>query len=163
MRFPRFLSTRVFGPRVLALGLAATAGIAIAALAPAPQAEARTNVSLGFGFNFPVYDSWDYGPGYSPYYYRHRYYRPYGYSYGPPPIYYAPPPVVYAPPPPVVYAPPPVTYVQPPVAYNTPQYSAPYRAENGQYCREYRSKATIEGKVQDLYGTACQQPDGTWR
>jgi surface antigen len=31
------------------------------------------------------------------------------------------------------------------------------------YCREYRSTANIAGKVQQIYGTACRQPDGTWK
>jgi surface antigen len=32
-----------------------------------------------------------------------------------------------------------------------------------QYCREYRSTAVIAGKRQQMYGTACRQPDGTWQ
>lgn len=31
------------------------------------------------------------------------------------------------------------------------------------YCREYRSTAIIAGKKQQVYGTACRQPDGTWQ
>ena len=31
------------------------------------------------------------------------------------------------------------------------------------YCREYRSVANIAGKKQQVYGTACRQPDGTWQ
>lgn len=31
------------------------------------------------------------------------------------------------------------------------------------YCREYRSTANIAGKKQQIYGTACRQPDGTWQ
>lgn len=31
------------------------------------------------------------------------------------------------------------------------------------YCREYRSLAMIAGKKQQMYGTACRQPDGTWQ
>lgn len=31
------------------------------------------------------------------------------------------------------------------------------------YCREYRSTANIAGKNQQIYGTACRQPDGTWK
>jgi len=30
-------------------------------------------------------------------------------------------------------------------------------------CREYTTEATIEGKREILYGTACRQPDGTWQ
>lgn len=31
------------------------------------------------------------------------------------------------------------------------------------YCREYRTTAVIAGKNQQMYGTACRQPDGTWK
>jgi hypothetical protein len=72
----------------------------------------------------------------------------------PPPVVYAPPPVYYVPPPPLVYSPPPV-YA--PAAATAPSSS------NGQYCREYQSSTVIDGKPQALYGTACLQPDGTWR
>ena len=30
-------------------------------------------------------------------------------------------------------------------------------------CREYRTVATIDGRSERLYGTACRQPDGSWR
>jgi surface antigen len=29
-------------------------------------------------------------------------------------------------------------------------------------CREYTLDATIGGEVQQIYGTACRQPDGSW-
>lgn len=32
-----------------------------------------------------------------------------------------------------------------------------------QYCREYRTSANIAGRIQQVYGTACRQPDGTWQ
>ncbi len=35
--------------------------------------------------------------------------------------------------------------------------------DGNQYCREYRSTADIAGKKQQVYGTACRQPDGTWQ
>ncbi len=35
--------------------------------------------------------------------------------------------------------------------------------DGNQYCREYRSVANIAGKQQQVYGTACRQPDGTWQ
>lgn len=79
-----------------------------------------------------------------------------------PPVYrpYYPPPVVYAPPPPpVVYAPAPVVYA--------PQVSAvptrDFRDAEGRYCREYQRTATIDGREQQIYGTACLMPDGAWR
>jgi surface antigen len=31
------------------------------------------------------------------------------------------------------------------------------------YCREYSSTAMIAGKSQQVYGTACRMPDGTWQ
>ena len=33
----------------------------------------------------------------------------------------------------------------------------------GAYCREYQTTVTVGGKKQDAYGTACQQPDGSWK
>lgn len=123
--------------RLAAAGIAAV--LAIGAIAAAPQpAEAR--VVIGFGFGVPVYPP----------------------AYYPPPYYYYPPPaVVYAPPPPVVYAQPPAAYAQPPaqpgVAAN------PASAPNGQTCREYQSTAMVDGVQQPTHGTACLQPDGSWR
>ncbi len=37
------------------------------------------------------------------------------------------------------------------------------RTSSGAYCREYRTTVTIDGRYETAYGTACQQPDGTWR
>lgn len=31
------------------------------------------------------------------------------------------------------------------------------------YCREYRTVANIAGRRQQMYGTACRQPDGSWQ
>lgn len=36
-----------------------------------------------------------------------------------------------------------------------------YRDE-GRYCREYQSSATVGGRRSETYGTACMQPDGSW-
>ena len=33
----------------------------------------------------------------------------------------------------------------------------------GRYCREYLTKADINGKEQKIYGKACRQPDGSWK
>lgn len=33
----------------------------------------------------------------------------------------------------------------------------------GQPCREFRMKADVGGKPQDMYGTACRQSDGSWK
>jgi surface antigen len=35
--------------------------------------------------------------------------------------------------------------------------------EGNDYCREYRTTANIGGKKQNMYGTACRQPDGSWK
>jgi len=113
-------------------------GAAGVALAPAPAA-ARVHVGIGFGF--PLF-----GPPAPAYYY-------------PPPYYYAPPPPAYYAPPPGYYAPPPASYA-PPATYYAPP-AAP-SATSGQ-CREYSSTMTISGRQQQVTGTACLQPDGTWR
>ncbi|MBF0371839.1 MAG: glycine zipper 2TM domain-containing protein [Alphaproteobacteria bacterium] len=33
----------------------------------------------------------------------------------------------------------------------------------GSYCREYRQTVHIGRKTQEAYGTACREPDGSWR
>src|SRR5262245_58798883 len=33
----------------------------------------------------------------------------------------------------------------------------------GAYCREYQQTVTIDGKPERSYGTACRQPDGSWK
>jgi surface antigen len=38
-----------------------------------------------------------------------------------------------------------------------------YEDGKGRICRDYRTTATIEGRQQQLYGTACRQPDGSWQ
>jgi len=38
-----------------------------------------------------------------------------------------------------------------------------YQAANGQYCREYRETIDIDGQRQQAHGTACREPDGSWR
>jgi surface antigen len=38
-----------------------------------------------------------------------------------------------------------------------------YRSEAGRYCREYEQTVTVAGRQQQAYGTACRQPDGTWK
>jgi len=74
-----------------------------------------------------------------------------------PSYYYPPPPVVaYPPPAPIYYAPAPVYALPPGAAY------APPAAPQGE-CREYQSTTTIAGQPESVVGTACRQPDGTWR
>jgi surface antigen len=33
----------------------------------------------------------------------------------------------------------------------------------GQYCREYQTEVVVGGKTEHAYGTACRQPDGSWK
>lgn len=36
-------------------------------------------------------------------------------------------------------------------------------ASSGEYCREYQTEITVGGQNETGYGTACQQPDGSWK
>lgn len=38
-----------------------------------------------------------------------------------------------------------------------------YTNDAGKYCREYSQTIEVGGKVEQAYGTACRQPDGTWK
>lgn len=38
-----------------------------------------------------------------------------------------------------------------------------YQDANGVYCREYQTNASIDGRIQKIYGTSCRQPDGSWK
>ena len=45
-------------------------------------------------------------------------------------------------------------------------YSVPertYQDSQGQYCREYQTTVVIDNRPQSGHGTACREPDGTWR
>jgi len=33
----------------------------------------------------------------------------------------------------------------------------------GNYCREFNTTVNVGGKIQKAYGTACRQPDGSWK
>ena len=78
----------------------------------------------------------------------------------PPPVYAAP---VYAPP---AYDPayrqgayrpyPPAQVYRQPDPYAGTQYSQ-------NYCRQYNGSVNVNGNTYPSYGTACLQPDGTWR
>ena len=35
--------------------------------------------------------------------------------------------------------------------------------EQGRPCREYTTEAWIDGKRETIRGTACREPDGSWR
>jgi hypothetical protein len=92
-------------------------------------------------------------------------YYPYYPSYYPGYYYVAPPPVVYTvPPPPVVYAAPaPVAVVPsgpPPVAAD--QTSPTFTDGLGRTCRHFETTTAAPGQP-PATGTACLQPDGSWR
>lgn len=38
-----------------------------------------------------------------------------------------------------------------------------YQVADGVYCREYQQVVTIDGREQRSFGTACRQPDGSWK
>lgn len=35
--------------------------------------------------------------------------------------------------------------------------------QSGNYCREYQTSVNIGGQTEQAYGTACRQPDGSWK
>jgi surface antigen len=37
------------------------------------------------------------------------------------------------------------------------------RRQSGEYCREFQSEINVGGQREKGYGTACQQPDGSWK
>jgi hypothetical protein len=107
----------------------------------------------------------------------HAYYYRYGRPYWGPPVYYLPPPVYYVPPP-VYYAPPPVVVVPAPTATVAPVTPAPTGSVTpaptasvtpvptgsaDPQCQEYQTTTSVNGQSQPSHGTACRQPDGTWK
>lgn len=59
-----------------------------------------------------------------------------------------------------------------PIQWNNPQTGnygtiTPVRdgtdTRTGAYCREFQQTVTIGGRTESAYGTACRQPDGTWK
>jgi surface antigen len=38
-----------------------------------------------------------------------------------------------------------------------------YETASGTYCREYTQTIRVGGRAEQGYGTACRQPDGSWR
>lgn len=57
------------------------------------------------------------------------------------------------------------THVRPTPVPVLPQgtvYGADFQDGYGRYCREYQSQAMINGRWQQVYGTACRNPDGSW-
>lgn len=57
-----------------------------------------------------------------------------------------------------------------PVVWRNPDAGAQYTMvptrtyeNSGTYCREYTTRVQVGGRTQQGYGTACRQPDGSWR
>ncbi len=50
----------------------------------------------------------------------------------------------------------------PPAGATATDPAAPKSTSQG-YCREFTRKIIVDGAEQLAYGTACRQPDGTWR
>jgi surface antigen len=38
-----------------------------------------------------------------------------------------------------------------------------YQTSSGQYCRQYTQSIDIDGEQHQAYGTACREPDGSWK
>jgi len=36
-------------------------------------------------------------------------------------------------------------------------------AQSGAYCREFQQTINVGGRAEEAYGTACRQPDGSWK
>jgi len=47
--------------------------------------------------------------------------------------------------------------------YGTVTPTRTYEVAGGEYCREFQHAVTVGGRTERAYGTACRQPDGTWR
>lgn len=58
------------------------------------------------------------------------------------------------------YAP---NYVAPPAPQPPPPSTIYVDDSSGSYCREYSQQIRIGDQVQESYGTACMQPDGSWK
>jgi hypothetical protein len=112
----------------------------LCALSAGPAHAGRGHVAVIVAVNRPFFH-----PFFHPFFFPHPFFAPP--VFVPPPIVAAPPVVVYAPPP-------------PPVAYpNDP--AGPTAAP--QNCRQVQLTFTVGGRPQSAPGTACLQPDGSWR
>jgi hypothetical protein len=139
------MTTRHFALAGLALTLV------LFSVAPASAAHVFVGVAAGYPgiYNYPPYGYGYYG--HPVYYYPGAYYYPSYYVASSPTVVYQPAPQV--------------TYVAPSSSssVSASQTSETYTDDQGRTCREYRSSSTINGQVQSTYGTACLQPDGSWR
>ena len=48
-------------------------------------------------------------------------------------------------------------------AYGSVTPTRTYQTASNEQCREYNQTVTVGGKTEKAYGTACRQPDGSWR
>ncbi len=151
--------------KILACSIVAAALVAAMPLM-APGASAGEN----FRFGLSVGSGHGYYGGNRHYGYRRHYRRPYGYRrhrssryysgftyYGSPRTYYYYSPydrgrVYYGAP----------VQLAPPAGATATDPAAPKSTSQG-YCREFTRKIIVDGAEQLAYGTACRQPDGTWR
>ena len=39
----------------------------------------------------------------------------------------------------------------------------PFQNSDGTHCREFSQTVTVGGRTEEGYGTACRQPDGSWK
>lgn len=64
----------------------------------------------------------------------------------------------------VQYVPVPVSVVQsaPPLPSGPEYIGNAYYDSSQRYCREYQTQAMVGGRLQEVYGQACLQPDGAW-
>jgi surface antigen len=47
--------------------------------------------------------------------------------------------------------------------YGTVTPTRTYQTGTGSYCREFQQTIVVGGETHQAYGTACRQPDGTWK
>ena len=154
------MSRGIFAASVLALAGAASLAGAVPAAAD----------SFSFGYSSGGYHGHP-GPAWDRNRHHHRPPPRVVYHHAPPRHYYPPQPrVIYAQPQ-IIYrsAPPTVIYADPPQVIYAPPVVANSLLPGGElqhtarYCREYQSSSVVGGQQVYSYGTACQQPDGSWR
>jgi hypothetical protein len=169
-------SGRAWARITLFAALAATT--ALFGLGTPAQADTRLSIGVGVGapYHFHGRPYWNrpyWGP--RPYWYGARWYRPYTY-WGPSFNFYAWYPATVV-----------ETWPEPVRVYQRDAFSAALAGPLGEsygwdsgpsygsvtavrdghsgekYCREFRQEVSIDGRMEQAYGAACREPDGTWR
>lgn len=142
--------------RSLTLAAAGLLAVALSAtLAPEARADHKSHWHGYYG----------HGPAWGPsWHHRHGWKRHGGVGFGTSVTFGAPRRTLY------VERPPRVIYVDPdPVIVQSPGYverRAPeprYAEDEGRYCREVNKTVVIDGRLENAYGKACYQPDGSWQ